>query len=150
MHSKDGIEYLSAIKDLYDNSIVSYYISNKNDNDLVLNTLIKAFENVEYKNLENLIIHSDQGHQYTSKMYYSILKTYNIIRSHSNKGNPHDNACIESFFSTFKSECLKQIKGRTKSITKELTENWIDYYNNERPQIKLKELAPIEIRNQFS
>jgi len=150
IHSKDGIEYLSVIKDLYDNSILSYYISNKNDNDLVLKTLRKAFEKVGYNNLKDLIIHSDQGSQYTSKMYHEILKTYQMIGSHSRKGNPYDNACAESFFSTFKSECIKINKGRTKKITRELADKWIHYYNNERPQIKLKKLTPLETRIQFS
>ena len=133
LHSKDGKEYLSVIKDLYDKSIISYYISNKNDNDLVLNTLNKAFDNVRYKNLEGLIIHSDQGSQYTSKMYCEIL---------------NDNASIESFFSTYKSEIIKPNKGRTKSITRRLTIDWIKEYNLERPQINLKELTPIEFRSQ--
>lgn len=150
MHSKDGIEYLSAIKDLYDKSIVSYFISNKNDNDLVINTLLKAFENIEYKNLNELIIHSDKGTQYTSKIYHDLLDLYGIQGSHSRKGTPHDNACAESFFSTFKSECLKVNKGRTKQMTRHLAESWIDYYNNERMQYNLKALTPHQMRCQRS
>ncbi|WP_141522268.1 IS3 family transposase, partial [Bacillus pseudomycoides] len=50
------------------------------------------------------IIHSDQGFQYTSHAYYRTLQQLGAIGSHSRKGNCHDNACIESFFSHFKSE----------------------------------------------
>ena len=149
MHSKDGIEYLSTIKDLYDNSIVSYFISNKNDNNLVLETLKRALKTIDY-NSKEIIIHSDQGHQYTSKQYYELLNKHHLIGSHSRKGNPRDNACIESFFSTFKEECLKPNKGRTKKTTRELTKVWIKYYNEERPQMNLKKMTPIEYRNQFS
>lgn len=148
MHSKDGIEYLSAIKDLYDNSIVSYFISNKNDNDLVINTLSKAFDNVGYDKLEGLIIHSDQGYQYTSKIYHDLLEIYKIKGSHSRKGTPYDNACAESFFSTFKSECLKISKGRTKISTRELTNKGINYYNTDRKQYNLKALTPHQMRYQ--
>lgn len=148
MHSKDGIEYLSAIKDLYDNSIVSYFISNKNDNDLVVNTVLRAFKSIKYKNLNGLILHSDKGSQYTSKLYHDLLRLYEIQGSHSKKGVPYDNACAESFFSTFKSECLKIHKGRTKQITRQLTGNWINYYNTERKQYNLKSLTPHQMRNQ--
>ena len=146
---KDGRKYVSTIKDLYDNTIISYNISNYHDNDLVINTLQKGFEKVGYDKLDNLILHSDRGFQYLSKSYNIILNSYGIIGSHSRKGSPLDNAPIESFHSTFKSECINQNKRKTRKEIEEIIENWIEDYNNNRPQMKLNGLTPMEYRNKF-
>jgi transposase InsO family protein len=66
MRCREGNLYLSCIKDLYDNSIIAYHISNKNDVDLVIQTLNKAFRENNPEKLSGLIIHSDRGSQYVS------------------------------------------------------------------------------------
>ncbi|MGN7455416.1 transposase [Paenibacillus pasadenensis] len=63
--------YLSAIKDLWNNEIIAYQISRKNDNPLVLETFRQAFET--QKDVTGLIVHSDQGSQYTSHAYHDML-----------------------------------------------------------------------------
>ncbi|WP_144569770.1 IS3 family transposase, partial [Bacillus pseudomycoides] len=95
--------YLSAIKDLYNNEIVAYEISRRNDLKLVLDTLKKARKK---RNAKGILLHSDQGFQYTSRQYNQLLKKYQMKASMSRKGNCWDNACIENFFSHFKSECF--------------------------------------------
>lgn len=149
LFSKDGTEYLSCIKDLCDKSIISYAISSKNDLSLTISTLEKAAEVINYHNLKGIIIHSDQGHQYTSKAYHSYLSKAGMIGSMSRKGNPTDNASIESFFSLLKSEGLEYKKGLTKAETRKKVEEFIEYYNYERPQYNLKELTPMEYKNQL-
>jgi putative transposase len=94
--------YLSAIKDLYNNEIVSYHMGLRNDNPLVLETFAKAFE--KEKNVAGLIVHSDQGSQYTSYSYHDMLPQVGAQISMSRRGNCYDNASMESFFSHLKTE----------------------------------------------
>ncbi len=150
MKCREGNLYLSCIKDLYDNSIIAYHISNKNDLDLVIQTLNKAFTENNPEYLSGLIIHSDRGIQYTSKAYDEILRYYEIIPSYSRPGTPTDNAPMESFYSTFKQECFKHIKNKYEYLVKQTVDSFIHNYNYERPQWNKKELTPIEYRYQFN
>lgn len=150
MKCREGNLYLSCIKDLYDNSIIAYHISNKNDLDLVIQTLNKAFSENNPEDLSGLIIHSDRGHQYTSKIYDEVLRHYEIVPSYSRKATPTDNAPMESFYSTFKQECFKQIKKKFQYIVKQTVASFISKYNHERPQWNKKELTPMEYRYQFN
>ena len=118
--------------------------------DLVIQTLNKAFSENNPEELSGLIIHSDQGYQYTSKAYDETLRYYGITPSYSAKGTPLDNAPIESFYSTFKQECFKQIKKKFQYIVKQTVDSFIHEYNHERPQWNKKELTPIEYRYQFN
>jgi len=81
--------YLSAIKDLWNGEIVAYHISNRNDNPLVLETFEKAFET--HKDVTGLIVHSDQGSQYTSHAYHDMLSKVGAQISMSRRGNCYDN-----------------------------------------------------------
>ena len=135
---------------MYDNSIISYKISNKNDLELVIDTLVLAFDKVGYEEIKGLILHSDRGFQYTSKLYERIMTMYDVIPSYSRKASPTQNAPIESFYSTFKQECFRLIKNKTKTIVSTTINEFIYYYNEERPQYNKKELTPSEFRYQFS
>ncbi len=97
--------YLSTILDLYNRKIVAYEISTRNDNDLVINTINKALLNKPSE--VKLILHSDQGFQYTSKEYKEICSSNGIVISMSKKGTPVDNSPIESFHSCLKRETLR-------------------------------------------
>lgn len=103
-----GIFYLSVIRDLYDNSIVAYKTSTNQNINLVLQT-IKAAKKKQKVTAE-LLLHSDQGFQYTSNQYYCLTKSYNIIPSMSRRGNLYDNALAENFFSILKTEYIYRIK----------------------------------------
>lgn len=106
--------YLSVIMDLFNNEIVAYQISERNNLKLVLDTVNKA---VKKRKIHcPLLLHSDQGFQYTSKKYNQVLQKYNIKISMSRKGNCYDNACIESFFSHFKTECFYRYQFEEKDI----------------------------------
>ncbi|MFF3022318.1 IS3 family transposase [Gottfriedia sp. NPDC057948] len=127
--------YLSVIQDLYNNEIVSYQISERNDLKLVLDTVKKARKK---RDVRGLLLHSDQGFQYTSKRYNLTLKRYNINASMSRKGNCLDNACIESFFSHFKTECFYRYQFNDQNQVEHAVKRYIWYYNNKRFQKKLK------------
>lgn len=124
--------YLSAIKDLYNNEIVAYHISERDDTKLVIDTLKKAIK----KRNVNGLLHSDQGFQYTSRPYNNLLKRYNIKASMSRKGNCLDNACMENFFSHFKAECFHLYSFRTAEEVKDAVHKYIRFYNHQRFQKK--------------
>ncbi|MEH7417836.1 IS3 family transposase [Neobacillus drentensis] len=139
--------YLSTIMDLFNNEIIAYRISTSQDVSLVINTLKDA---VEGRDTSGLILHSDQGSQYTSLSFQRIAKEKGITTSMSRKGNCLDNAVIESFHSTIKSEEFYS-QGReflTNSIVIERVEKFINHYNKTRLQAKLNYLSPIEFREQ--
>ena len=142
----NGLKYLCAIKDMYDKSIISYSISSLIDLKLVIDTLDKAIDLVPAEQRENLILHSDQGWHFTHWQYIRKLQENNITQSISAKGSSVDNVPIESFFSCLKSECIYRIEKLDVSDIDSTISNFIDYYNNERLQEKIKELTPIEYR----
>ena len=141
-----GTLYLSVIRDLYDNSIVAYKTGTEQNINLVLRT-IKAAKRKE-KITAELQLHSDQGFQYTSQAYFNLTKSYGITPSMSRRGNPYDNAMAENFFSILKTECIYRTKLRTYEEARLLIGQYIDFYNNERIQLKTK-LTPLEKRSQY-
>ena len=145
IHTKQGVLYLSVIRDLYDNSIIAYKTSTQQTISLVLDT-IKAAKRKEKVTAE-LQLHSDQGFQYTSTAYFKLTQLYNITPSMSSRGNPYDNAMAENFFSILKSECINRVKLKTYEEARLLIGEYIRFYNNERIQTKTK-LTPLEKRSQ--
>lgn len=137
--------YLSAIKDLYDGSIVAYKVGRLNDNPLVMET-IKAAAAAHPD--ASPLIHSDRGSQYTSKEYRFITTEAGMTRSMSRVGKCTDNAPIESFFGHFKCEQydLKQYQTYDELVSD--IDHYIYFYNHKRYQEKLNSLTPVEYRHQ--
>ena len=146
IHTKQGVLYLSIIRDLYDNSIIAYKTGTEQNVNLVLNTIKSAMK--KEKVTAELQLHSDQGFQYTSYAYYSLTKDYGITPSMSRRGNPYDNALAENFFSILKTECIYRIKLQTFDEARLLIDRYIYFYNHQRIQLKTK-LTPLEKRSQF-
>ena len=128
--------YLSTIIDLYDRKVVSYKISKFNNNKLVIDTLNEALD--KRKDVSNLIIHSDQGFQYTSFEYKAICESNNITISMSRKGTPIDDSPIESFHSILKKETLHNNNITSLQEYIILVEEWILFYNTIRLKSKNK------------
>ena len=146
IRTRQGFLYLSIIRDLYDNSIVAYKTGSEQNINLVLNT-IKAAKRKEKVTAE-LHLHSDQGFQYTSQAYFKLTQRYGITPSMSRRGNPYDNALAENFFSILKTECIHRVKIETFKDARELIDDYIYFYNNQRIQTKTK-LTPMEFRCQY-
>jgi putative transposase len=144
--------YLSAIKDLCSSDIVAYHISKRNDNELVLETFKTAFEAQKDATgkIAGLIVHSDQGFQYTSHAYHDMLPTVDAQISMSRRGNCLDNAAMESFFSHLKAEALYPYDIRSLDEAQRRIEEFIYFYNHERIQRKLNKLTPVEFRRQLA
>ena len=142
IHTKQGVLYLSIIRDLYDNSIVAYKTGTEQNINLVLST-IRAAKKKEKVTAE-LQLHSDQGFQYTSQAYFKLTQSYGITPSMSSKGNPYDNAMAENFFSILKTECIYRHKPKTFKEANDLIDRYIHFYNNERIQNKTG-VAPLTL-----
>lgn len=136
--------YLSAILDLYDNSIISYNTSNSPNNRLVFETFDKAIKsNPEAKP----IFHSDRGFQYTSKNFKNMLDQQGMTQSMSRVGKCIDNGPMENLWGIIKSEMFYINNfNNTLEINKSI-DDYIEFYNNVRLQSKLKSHTPMEYRN---
>ena len=122
--------YLSTIIDLYDRHVVAYQISKFNNIPLVINTLNKALE-IE-KDVHGLILHSDQGFQYTSVEYKVICASKGISISMSRKGTPIDDSPMESWHGILKKETLYNNNITSLEHYIQLVEEWIAFYNSIR------------------
>lgn len=134
--------YLSSIMDLYNGEIIAYTIGDKQDTSFVLDTLDQLPDTLD------CLLHSDQGSVYTSYDYQEQVKTKGITMSMSRKGTPSDNACIESFHASLKSETfyLNELTNEPTSIVIETVKEYITYYNEQRIQQKLGYRSPVEYR----
>ena len=127
---KGARAYLSTIIDLYDRHVIAYVISRRNDLKLVMDTLNKALR--KEKDVHGLIIHSDQGFQYTSYEYKAICESKGIQISMSRKGTPIDDSPIESWHALLKKETLYNNNITSLQEYIELVEDWIEFYNTTR------------------
>ena len=122
--------YLSSIMDLNTRNIIAYKISKHIDNKLVIDTLNEAIH--KQKDVSGVILHSDQGFQYTSNEYNAICEANGIIISMSPKGSPVDNSPIESFHSNLKRETLRSYNITSLNQYVNLVKEWIVFYNTRR------------------
>lgn len=139
--------YLSPIMDLYDNSIIVYELSFRNNNQLVFKMFDKAIE--KYPDAKP-IIHSDRGFQYTNNIFKNKIEDAGMIQSMSRVGKCIDNGPMEGFFGTLKAEMFY---GKTFKSLEELKDRIVEYikfYNEERFQKRLGCMAPLEYRNHAS
>ncbi len=137
------LAYLSAIKDSQTQLIPAHNLSKSLQMPLVLDTIEKLIDNENFNVTSNTIIHSDQGVHYTSRSFRDALKFYGISRSMSRRGNCWDNAPMESFFSTLKQETyFKDIE--TFEELQEYINEYIHYYNYERPQWGIQKMTPMD------
>ena len=146
IHTKEGVLYLSMIRDLYDNSIVAYKVASRQTVSLVLDTIRLAMKNEKKRVAAELQLHSDQGFQYTTQAYFKLTQSYGITPSMSRKGNPYDNAMAENFFSILKTECIYRHKPRTLGEASNLIDRYIYFYNHERIQNRTG-VAPLTLRH---
>src|SRR5690554_254899 len=120
----------STIIDLYDRHVVAYKIGKFNNIKLVIDTLNEAFK--KEKNVTGLIIHSDQGVQYTSFEYKAICNSKGVTISMSRKGTPLDSSPMESWHGILKKETLYNNDITSLEHYIKLVEEWIVFYNSDR------------------
>lgn len=140
--------YLFVIKDLFDNETIKYKLSKRCDLDLVFEGIKEIIK--EGKITTDTIIHSDRGFQYTHPYYAKLLKENGIIQSMSRKGEPLDNAPVESFFGHLKSELIHLFEFETEEQLRRGIKKYIKDYNNKRSQAVLNHLTPVEFKNKYA
>jgi len=143
LRTRQGWAYLSVIKDLYDGFIVAHQLGRENSVGLVYRTLQQAKQ--KEKVTDGLILHSDQGQQYTSQAYFVLTQEYNITPSMSRRANCWDNAPMESFFGHLKEEALRQYKIPTYEEAQQIIDDYVAFYNYERIQLKTRQ-TPYQLR----
>ncbi|WP_370645107.1 IS3 family transposase [Mycetohabitans sp. B6] len=140
--------YLSPIMDLYNGEILSYKMAKRPLFNMVSAMLEKAFNRLRPG--DKPVLHSDQGWQYRMPEYRRRLEERAITQSMSRRGNCLDNAAIESFFGTLKSEFYYLNEFRNVEELQTGIDNYIRYYNHDRIKVKLRGLSPVEYRTRFA
>lgn len=140
--------YLSPVMDLYNGEIVAYQTSRRPHFSMVSTMLRKALTKLASHQLP--LIHSDQGWQYQMPAYRRILAENGLTQSMSRRGNCLDNAAMESFFGTLKSECLYLSEFTSIEQLQDALRRYIHYYNHHRIRTKLNWLSPVQYRTQSS
>ena len=135
--------YLSTVLDAYTKQILSYVLSDTLEVDFVLETIHKLVRDHGIELTKETLIHSDQGCHYTSRSFIQLVHDKELRQSMSRKGNCWDNAPQESFFGHMKDEIDVSQCTKYREV-KQIIDDWLDYYNNERYQWQLAKLSPNE------
>jgi len=138
--------YLSPVLDLYNGEIIAWQTSERPDYTLIREMLDKALRKLRPG--ETPMLHSDQGWAYQMAAYRSKLASRGLRQSMSRKGNCLDNASMESFFGTLKSECFRLERFADVDQLRHGIAEYIHYYNHDRIKLKLKGLSPVQYRTQ--
>ena len=146
--TNEGWLYLAAVKDLHTCEIVGWAMSERMTKSLVCDALRAAYW--RKKPSADLMHHSDRGSQYCSKAYRTLQAGYKMQTSMSRKGDCWDNAPMESFFGTLKTECLHHYKFRTRAEAKRVTFEYIEvFYNRIRRHAKINNQIPADFAKTF-
>lgn len=142
--TREGWLYLAVILDVFSRQIVGWTVSNRMTKELVLSAIRKAI--AQRKPQPGLIFHSDRGSQYASHEVRRLLKDHQMLQSMSKKGDCYDNAIVETFFKTLKTELVYLIEPfKTRGEAKHSLFYYIDYfYNRIRQHSALNYLAPVK------
>jgi transposase InsO family protein len=141
--TKEGWLYLAGVMDLYSKTIKGYEIRENMHTELIGKALEQAIKH--YPNLKGAIHHSDRGSQYTSDQYLQQLKDYQLQSSMSAKGNCYDNAAMESFWSTLKTEAFPPsgVFESKEQARQQIFEYIKGYYHTQRMHSSLNYLTPL-------
>ncbi|UZL29856.1 IS3 family transposase (plasmid) [Klebsiella pneumoniae] len=148
IRTHEGWLYLAVVVDLFSRKIIGWSMQSRMTKDIVLNTLLMA---VWRRNPQKqVLVHSDQGSQYTSHEWQSFLKSHGLEGSMSRRGNCHDNAVAESFFQLLKRERIKKKLYGTREEARSDIFDYIEmFYNSKRRHGSSDQMSPTEYENQY-
>ena len=139
----EGWLYLAVVIDLYSRTVVGWSMKPTMATEIVLDALLMAVWRRKPKH--SIIIHSDQGSQFSSDDFARWCKDHQLIPSMSRRGNCYDNAVAESFFSSLKKERIKRKIYSTREEAKSEIFEYIEvFYNRKRRHSHLNQLSPVE------
>lgn len=144
----EGWLYLAGLKDLYSGEMVGYAMSERMTKDLVMQALFRAVSIRRPK--PGLIQHTDSGSQYCAQAYQKLLRQFGMRASMSRRGNCYDNAPIESFWGSLKSELIYHQRFATREQARLAIAEYIEmFYNRQRTQARLNYLSPAAFTRRF-
>nr|WP_318384832.1 IS3 family transposase [uncultured Enterobacter sp.] len=148
IRTHEGWLYLAVVVDLFSRKIIGWSMQSRMTKDIVLNALLMA---VWRRNPQKqVLVHSDQGSQYTSHEWQSFLKSHGLEGSMSRRGNCHDNAVAESFFQLLKRERIKKkIYGTREEARSDIFDYIEMFYNSKRRHGSSDQMSPTEYENQY-
>jgi transposase InsO family protein len=140
--TRAGWLYLAVLLDLHSRRVVGWAMANRVTQALTQQALAMAVE--QRRPGPGLLHHSDQGVQYAATQYRHHLKALDMVASMSRKGNPYDNAVVESFFSSLKNELTHHRRYATQSEARSEIFNYIEiFYNRQRAHQTLNYISPV-------
>lgn len=146
--SNDGWTYLASVVDLCTKRIVGFKYAKKMTANVAIAAVVNALHNQGYP--EGVILHSDQGCQYTSEAFAEIIRKYGLIHSFSKRGCPYDNAVMESFHATLKKEEVNRQRYRDFSAASLRIFDYIEgWYNRTRLHSSIGYRTPVQFENEL-
>jgi len=143
----EGFAYLAVVIDLYSRRIIGWCMQIRQTTDLVLQALLMAVWRRKPK--EKVLIHSDQGSQFTSIDWATFLRAHNLEHSMSRRGNCHDNAVAESFFNLLKRERIRRQIYKTRAEARQDVFDYIEmFYNPKRKHVRNGMLSHVDFERQ--
>ncbi|WP_410706723.1 IS3 family transposase [Citrobacter braakii] len=148
IRTHEGWLYLAVVVDLFSRKVIGWSMQPRMTKDIVLNALLMA---VWRRNPQKqVLVHSDQGSQYTSHEWQSFLKSHGLEGSMSRRGNCHDNAVAESFFQLLKRERIKKkIYGTREEARSDIFDYIEMFYNSKRRHGSSVQMPPTEYEKQY-
>jgi putative transposase len=149
IRTHEGWLYLCVVVDLFSRQVVGWSMASRIDTSLVLDALLMALWRREPQT--PVVVHSDQGCQFTGQEWQTFLRDHNLISSMSRRGNCHDNAVAESFFQLLKRERIRRRIYTTRSDARSDVFNYIEmFYNCQRRHSSADGLSPVEFEQRHS
>jgi putative transposase len=148
IRTHEGWLYLAVVLDLFSRQIVGWSMQSRMDKELVVSALLMALWKRKPKQI--VMIHSDQGSQFSSYEWQAFLKEHNLKQSMSRRGNCHDNAVVESFFQLLKRERIKRKTYASRAKAREDIFDYIEmFYNPVRRHGYNNGLSPVVYEKQY-
>lgn len=145
----EGWLYLSVVIDLFSRRVIGWSMDSQMNKELVIQALLMAIWKRHPKN--QVIIHSDQGSQFSSDEWSRFCKDHNILPSMSRRGNCYDNAAVESFFSSLKKEKIRKKIYKTRDEARREIFEYIEiFYNRKRRHRHIGNVSPVDFESKIS
>ncbi|NMY76778.1 MULTISPECIES: IS3 family transposase [Pseudomonas] len=145
----EGWLYLAVVLDLFSRQIIGWSMKSQMTSDVAIDALLMAVWRRKPK--QEVMIHSDQGSQYSSSDWRSFLKANNLVASMCRRGNCHDNAVAESFFQLLKRERIKRKIYTTRQDARDDVFDYIEmFYNPKRRHSFNNQLSPVEFEKRYA
>ena len=149
IRTHEGWLYLAVVLDLFSRQVIGWSMGSRIDTELVLNALLMALWRRQPK--DTVLVHSDQGCQFTGHDWQGFLRDHNLVSSMSRRGNCHDNAVAESFFQLLKRERIRRRVYETRDDARADVFNYIEmFYNSQRRHSSAAGLSPVEFEQRHS